>query len=277
MSPRASILLATYNMPRHLALVLSGLSRQTEKNFEIILCDDGSGPDTAAVLGHFQGKFLFPVIHVWQEHQGFRKSKILNEGIARSTGSTLIFLDGDCVPGEDFVRDHLDRQEQGFYCAGRRVELGRKVSESLTSESVLDGYFDRLNFALIFSFLFQDSEHLQRTYRVTHPLLRKWMKFEKVDDLKGCNFSVSRKAMEEINGFDEAYEGYGREDTDVELRLQHLGLKIKSLKGIALQYHVWHERRGFTPSNETRLAHVRAERIVRCDLGLDGHKVGRTA
>ncbi len=264
-------------MPRHLGLVLAGLSRQTEKNFEIILCDDGSGSATAAVLEQFRARFLFPILHVWQEHQGFRKSKILNEGIARSSGKTLIFLDGDCVPDMDFVRDHLDRQEEGFYCAGRRVELGQNISNSLNAAQVSEGYFDRFNFRLISSFLFEDSEHLQRTYRVTHPLLRKWMKFEMVDDLKGCNFSVSREAMEAINGFDESYEGYGREDTDVELRLQHLGLRIKSLKGVALQYHVWHERLGFTPGNEQRLELVRTQRIVRCEKGLAGHTGSQSA
>ena len=89
----------------------------------------------------------------------------------------------------------------------------------------------------------------------------------RVVDLKGCNYSVAREALEAINGFDEAYEGYGREDTDVELRLQNLGYRIKSLKGLALQFHVWHPRREFTPANEDRLEELKQSGRVRCSLG----------
>ena len=71
-----------------------------------------------------------------------------------------------------------------------------------------------------------------------------------------------------INGFDEAYEGYGREDTDVEIRLKNMGLKMKSLKGLALQYHVWHERRGFTPVNDSLLQEAILSKKIRCKKGL---------
>jgi GT2 family glycosyltransferase len=93
---------------------------------------------------------------------------------------------------------------------------------------------------------------------------------DRVADMKGCNYSLPRAALEAINGFDEAYEGYGREDTDVELRLQNLGYRIKSMKGLALQYHVWHPRREFVPANDERLEEVRRTGRVRCERGLDG-------
>src|SRR5690606_13005093 len=134
---------------------------------------------------------------------------------------------------------HLEFQEEGYYLAGRRVELGPEISPQITPEMVLNGFFNFPRPLLLKSFLKGDSEHLQRTIRVPWKILRKPLKMEKVVDLKGCNFSVPRDAMIAINGFDEAYEGYGREDTDVELRLQNLGLSIKSIKGAALQYHIW--------------------------------------
>ena len=99
--------------------------------------------------------------------------------------------------------------------------------------------------------------------------LRVPLGYEKVVDLKGCNFSVSRNAMLSINGFDEAYEGYGREDSDVEIRLQNLGLRIQSLRGLAIQFHVWHARRAFTPTNDSRLEDVRRSRRVRCERGIE--------
>ncbi|MBY0469975.1 glycosyltransferase family 2 protein [bacterium] len=266
----ASVVVATYNMPHHLALVLAGLGRQSASNFEVLICDDGSGSETKAVIQAFQQKIPFPIRHFWQEHQGFRKCRILNQAVREASGRVMIFLDGDCVPHRDFVRDHLAQQQPGYYLAGRRVELGEEISRLLTPEKVRDGFFDFPKLALIKSAWQGETQALQRSVRVPWDWMRKLLKMNRVADLKGCNYSVPKEVIEAINGFDEAYEGYGREDTDVEIRLQNLGLKIKSLKGLALQFHVWHPRRDFTPANEDLLEEVKRTRRVRCVRGLAG-------
>lgn len=266
-SPRGTLFLSTYEMPKHLELVLAGLERQSTKDFEVMLCDDGSGADTKRIIESARAAIGVPIEHLWQENKGFRKCRILNEGMRRARGSVFIFLDGDCVPHRDFIRDHLEQQETGRYLAGRRVELGQKISESLTAADVRGGFFDRPSVRLWKSVNEGDSAHFQRSLRVTTPWLRRILKMDRVDDLKGCNYSVARADLEAINGFDEAYEGYGREDTDVELRLQNLGLKIKSLKGLALQFHVWHPRREFVPANDQRLDEVKRTGRIRCELG----------
>ena len=92
---------------------------------------------------------------------------------------------------------------------------------------------------------------------------------EKVDDMKGCNFSVDTAVVRAINGFDEDYEGYAREDTDLEVRMKAYGLKIKSLKGVALQYHVWHPRLPESESNKIKLKEVSAGSVAAiCKNGL---------
>ncbi|NDD90544.1 glycosyltransferase [bacterium] len=267
-SIRASLFVTTYEMPQHLRLVLAGLERQSTTEFELILCDDGSSEETGKIISEFKSTAPFPVLHVWQEHHGFRKCKILNEGLRQSCGETLIFLDGDCVPHRDYVRDHLEQQESGFYLAGRRVELGKKISSTLKPQQIRNGFFDFPRPSLIWSALTGDSEFIQRSVRVTNPLLREKLGMGRVADLKGCNYSVARKDLLAINGFDEDYEGYGREDTDVEIRLQNLGLKIKSLKGLALQFHVWHPRREFTPKNDNRLEELQKSGRITCGHGL---------
>lgn len=267
-SVRASLFVTTYEMPRHLELVLAALERQSTRDFELILCDDGSGPETQGVIEAYRKRLPVPMTHVWQEHQGFRKCRILNEGLRKSRGETMIFLDGDCVPHKDYVRDHLEQQESGRYLAGRRVELGPDLSAKLTVERVRQGFFDWPRPALIASVFKKDTEHLQRSFRVPFAPLREKLGMNRIDDMKGCNYSVSRTALvDELNGFDEAYEGYGREDTDVELRLQNLGLKIKSMKGLAIQFHVWHPRREFTPANDSRLEELKRNGRVRCEQG----------
>ena len=267
--PAASLLVSTFEQPRHLELVLTALRRQSSLTFELLVCDDGSGPATREVMQRMESTLPFPVRHLWQEHQGFRKCRILNRAVRESKGDLLIFLDGDCVPHRHFVEDHQVFYREGHYSAGRRVELGEKVSASLTPEKIEAGFLDGPHFELLKSaWIDRETQQVQRSLRITQPRLRDWLGFNRVADLKGCNYSVARKDLIAINGFDEAYEGYGREDTDVELRLQHLGLKIRSLKGVALQFHVWHPRREFTPANDALLEEVKAHRRVRCERGL---------
>jgi glycosyltransferase involved in cell wall biosynthesis len=266
--PRASLFLSTYEAPGPLALVCAGLERQSERDLEVLVCDDGSGPETGRVIEEFRARAAFPVFHLRQEHRGFRKCRILNEAARKAAGSVLIFLDGDCVPHRHFVRDHLEQQEAGRYLAGRRVELGERLSAWLTPERVRAGFFDRPRWPLLSSALRGESQAVNRSFRVSSARLRRLFRMDRVVDLKGCNYSVARVSLEAINGFDEEYEGYGREDTDVELRLRNLGLAIKSLKGVALQFHLWHPRREFTPANEERLAELARSGRIRCRLGL---------
>lgn len=269
--PKVSLLLATYEMPKHLELVLAALSRQRFRDFEILLCDDGSGPETRNVAREAARTIGVPLTHLWQENKGFRKCRILNEAIRRARGELLVFLDGDCVPHRDFVGDHWITREKGTFGAGRRVEISRRIGEALGAGDIKRGFFDRPSLRLLLDHLFGETENWNRTFRWgTRPWVRKLLRLDRVVDLKGCNFSVFREDMIAINGFDEAYEGYGREDTDVEIRMLHLGLRRRSLKGIALQFHIWHERRGFTPANESLLESARNSRRIRCDRGIEG-------
>lgn len=268
-SPRASILLATYEMPRHLELVFEALGAQSSLDFEVMLCDDGSGEETKKLVERYQAAAKFPITHLWQENQGFRKCRILNRAIRASRGSVMIFLDGDCVPHSDFVRDHLENQEPGRYLCGRRVNLGEAFSRTLTPAKIREGALKPWSGEFIRSAIFGETQNWNRSLRVPSPFLRKLFKMDRIDDLLGSNFSVSREDLFAINGFDESYEGYGREDTDVEIRLQNLGLKIKSMKGVAIQFHVWHPRRGFTPKNDALLDDARATKRVRAVRGLE--------
>jgi glycosyltransferase involved in cell wall biosynthesis len=270
-APKVSVLLATYEMPWHLELVLAALSRQRFRDFEIFLCDDGSGPATRAVVKASMKTLGVPLTHLWQENHGFRKCRILNDAIRRSRGELLVFLDGDCVPHRDFVGDHWKTREAGTFGAGRRVEVSKRIGDRLTIGDIRSGLLDRPSIRLLFDHIFGETENWNRTIRWgTKPWVRALLRLEEVADLKGCNFSAYREDLFAINGFDEAYEGYGREDTDVEIRMLHYGLRRRSLKGIALQFHIWHDRREFTPANEALLEAARNSRRIRCERGIDG-------
>jgi glycosyltransferase involved in cell wall biosynthesis len=271
-NPKPSIILATYQWPEALALVLSALLTQSEKSFEVMIADDGSDERTKKVIADYSARAFFPIKHFWQENKGFRKSRILNEAIRAARGDTLIFLDGDCVPHKEFVAQHVALQDGKHYVAGRRVDLSKEFTARLTPAEIEKGALNGLPLGLfrlwMDSIRKTGSTPFHRAYMVKNPLLRKVFGMEKVVDLKGCNFSAKREHMLAIDGFDESYEGYGREDTDVEIRLQNLGLKIRSAKNLCLQFHLWHEQRGFTPVNEDLLEDVKRTRRVKAKRGL---------
>lgn len=86
-----SILLATYNWPQALKFCLESLATQTDKNFEIIIADDGSTESTKTVIESFKRSSAFAITHLWQEDIGFRKTKILNQAIHSAHGDYLVF------------------------------------------------------------------------------------------------------------------------------------------------------------------------------------------
>ena len=266
--PLASIIMSTYNQPRHLELALAGLMIQTEKNFELHIADDGSAEETSNIVEKYMDMVPFPIVYSWQQDLGYRKTKILNEAIRKSKADYFIFIDGDCVPHKDFVLNHLKYRQKGYYLAGRRVDLGPEYSATLTPDAILRGDLNRFNLGLMMSCLKKDSTYFHRSLPVYHPFLRRLFNMEKVDDMKGCNFSVDRESLFKVNGFNEEYEGYAREDTDLELRLQYLGLHIKSLKGLAVQYHVWHERLSESENNKLKLKQLGTSRDVACKNGI---------
>ena len=121
MSPSISILLATYNWPQALELVLESLNAQTDKDFEVLIADDGSKPDTAQRITVFTKRANFPIQHLWQEDLGFRKTAILNQAIKHARGGYLVFLDGDCITQPDFVARHRALAQSGYLVTGSRI------------------------------------------------------------------------------------------------------------------------------------------------------------
>ena len=127
-----SILLATYNWPQALKLCLESLATQTDPDFEIIIADDGSTHSTTQLIDSY--KNTLPITHLWQEDEGFRKTKILNQAIATAQGDYLIFLDGDCIVQPDFVERHRQLAQKGYLVTGSRVLLNQKLTQDLLSD-----------------------------------------------------------------------------------------------------------------------------------------------
>ncbi len=125
-----SVVVATYNRPDALAAVLRSLGKQDDTNFEIVVADDGSGPETADVVKRAQATIAVPIYHVWQEDTGFRLAAARNRATAQANGDYLIYLDGDCLVRQHFVRAHRALAERGWCVTGGRVLLGEAFTRA---------------------------------------------------------------------------------------------------------------------------------------------------
>ena len=192
---------------------------------QIIISDDGSEADTFAVIKYWSSQLN--INHVWHENNGFRKCKILNKSIHETSNSYIIFLDGDCLPHKHFVQDHIKLAEQGYFVQGRRCFVPEKEVDSLINgEKTLKSLFIRFKIS-----------GYTKGIRLPFPLV---IINQKQRGLIGCNWSVWLEDLHRINGFDEDFEGWGLEDSEICTRLYNINIKRKFVYGHAVVHHLNH-------------------------------------
>ncbi len=241
---RISLIISVYKKIRELELLLTALKQQTEKNFDVIIADDGSGDEMKNFVSGFSNECGYGISYITQEDKGFRKNKILNEAVVYSKNDYLVFLDGDCIPHRNFIKAHYANAEENTVLTGRRVHLSKKISESLNTDFIISGSLNRLSRkAFIDSFGFRDiTTTAEEGFIIRSGLIRK-LTSARNSHIVGCNFSVWKPMLLKINGFDENYNGAGiGEDTDIEHRLGLTGAKFKSVRNLAVVYHMHHSK-----------------------------------
>ena len=241
-----SVVVTTYNRSDALLYVLSGLATQTDRNFEVIVADDGSSPDhQQAVMSSAQAQQLH-LTHVWHPDVGFTASKARNRGVASSKGAYIVFLDGDCVPDVDFIAQHRRLAQSNCLVNGSRVLL----SPTFTSEVLrgLSNTSQNANISLSgrsWTYWLQkrlqgDINKLTHLLRLPNSAYRLQSRFT-WKGIRSCNMGLHRQDFERVDGFDESFEGWGHEDADFVLRLHHAGVQRKNGFGATEVYHLWHQ------------------------------------
>ena len=210
-----SVIITTYHSPDFLKQCLNSFLYQKDKNFELIVGDDGSTQETKQLLFKYKNSKL-KVLHAWQEDKGFRAAKIRNEAVKLSSGEYLIFIDGDCIVFDDFIENHRKIAEQDFFARGNRAMLSEKFSKKVIEENKNINLIGIQNFIKL---------RLQKDINRILPILR-FIKYpfrkiqkRKWKGAKTCNLALWKKDFENINGYDESYIGWGREDSDLVVRL----------------------------------------------------------
>ncbi|MBU3602111.1 glycosyltransferase family 2 protein [Polynucleobacter sp. AM-25C3] len=233
-----SILLATYNWPQALKLCLESLRTQTDTDFEIIIADDGSTAETKNLIETIQVESPIKITHLWQEDQGFRKTRILNQAIEAACGDYLIFLDGDCIVQPDFVAEHRKLSQVGHIITGSRVLLNDMLTKQLLSWKHWD-YKRFMSSLLNFRLSGGINKYLPLKIKLGDGSWRNYKKFV-WRRIKGCNMACWKVDALAIGGFDETMTGWGHEDADFVFRLQNMGLIRKSGSWSTEVLHLYH-------------------------------------
>lgn len=264
---KVSLLIAVYNRADFLEKIFASLLHQVVAPFETIICEDGENPAMEALIKRWSSRFPFPIVHVHHPDKGNRKTLCVNKGILRSQGDYIITIDGDCVLHPQFIAKHIELSDDRCFLTGRRVELSEKASEVLSADQIERGYLNGCPLALYWDAVFGETRHLGRFFMTPKPL-RKILGQNKILDIRGCNFSVHKKHLIAVNGYDNNFSGAYGEDSDLEFRLRNLGLQMKSVRGAAIQYHLWHKTQTHDHENQVRLEKTRALKLVEAASGL---------
>ena len=263
-----AISIAFYNNHQVLDLTLAALERQTFKDFELIICDDGSKPEAVVKVKAYLATLKIPATHLWHEDLGFRKNRILNWGIHYCQSDYMIFLDQDCLAHPEFVKEHFENRKAQTVLCGRRMDLIPWVSKILTPEKVRRGFIEKNLWWILPAGLYMKDNNGGKGLYFKSPWLRR-LANQKERGIVGCNFSLHREDLLRINGFDFRYEGAGTgEDTDIEYRLKLLDVKMLPLVNTAVQYHVFHRLLTRISENEKIFSQVQAEKKAVTNYGL---------
>lgn len=245
--PSASLIIAVYNHADFLEKVFISLKNQTVKDFEIIVADDGSGPEIKTCIDQHQKTFHYPIKHIYHDNKGFRKTIIVNRAVTESATEYCIFIDGDCILHHRFIEFHLRRKKRGTVLCGRRTMMNEELSAKVTLEDITSKKIERIKFwrgkcqrrSRRHGIFLPGVFHVRNIFR------------RKVHDILGSNFSVYKDDFLKINGYDERIIGRGMEDDNIAARFNMAGIQVKTIAHEALQYHLYHMSKPIPHDRET--------------------------
>jgi glycosyltransferase involved in cell wall biosynthesis len=234
-----SVIITTYNWEDALSACVHSLFAQEDLAFEIIIADDGSKTATTALINQLGKQSPVSLKHCFHKDKGFRAGTIRNKAVTMSTGDYLLFIDGDCIVFPYFIKRHRQFAKKGYFVPGNRVLLSQYFTQRVLKEHLplyqqstlsfikwrLQGYINRLLPLIYLPF---------EKFRLSHP--QRWQK------AMTCNLALWKNDFIAVNGFDQLFEGWGYEDSDLVIRLIHLGIKRKEGRFALPVLHLWHSQ-----------------------------------
>ncbi|MDM1391278.1 glycosyltransferase [Myroides marinus] len=262
-----SLLITTYNRVDALEAVLVSVLHQKKLPFEVIVADDGSREDTIELVKKYQAIFPVPLKHAWQEDNGFRLSESRNRGLALCEGEYVVMIDGDMVLHPMFISDHIANAKKGYFVQGGRVMFNEKKTKEYLASSCtykqikwyqpnIETRFEKRLSACHLPWL---NRLIQKSIDYSHKGIR------------GCNMAFFIEDVKSINGFNNEFVGWGREDSEFVERMFNKGVKRNNIKYSAIAYHLYHkeEQRSSLPENDQLLKDTISKKSSYCENGLN--------
>jgi glycosyltransferase involved in cell wall biosynthesis len=248
-TPLVSIVVTTYEWPQALDLVFHALSEQSDPAFEVVVADDGSGPETADVVNRWRDELEHGIVHVRQADEGWRKTHILNRGAHVARGEYLVFLDGDCIPRRGFLHAVRSALLPGWFLAGKRLQLSERLSLRVLEEQIPVWRWSTVRWCLGAPRELLSTPRKYGRLGLFVPVRsrkRPWRsepsEFVPPFGTYGFFFGVARDDFERVNGFDLRFCGWGGEDEDLAARLRRTGLKCGWPGVNTTLIHLWHPK-----------------------------------
>jgi glycosyltransferase involved in cell wall biosynthesis len=260
-NPGLSLIVSTYNWPEALHLCLLSIRNQVLLPDEVIIADDGSTAETRLLIEKHQVDFPVPLIHVWQADEGFQLSKIRNKAIAKASKGYIVQVDGDLILERHFIKDHVAFRKEATFVSGTRVNMSQKLSHRIL----------RYNIEGI-SVLYKGMKNLSNGLRI--PIISRFLaeRYKAGDPayVRGCNMAFWKSDLKTVNGYNEAIVGWGREDSELSIRLTNCGIKKRILKFGAVTFHIYHNEvvRKSLSKNDAILQNSIRNKITTCKVGL---------
>ena len=259
--PAISVVICSYNRRAMMELTLTGYDRQSYRNFEVIVCDDGSSDGTKELVDRMKAEVSYPLFLFTWEHRGFRKAGVVNAGFVMARNPFVVCTDEDCVPHRDFLLGHARRARRGAFSLAKAIKVEEQQMQAATTEGIRAGEMDRLLTA------WQRLRLFYWHFKYHQLILRRTPYRPKMN---GANFGVWRDSLWAVNGYDNTFVGWGYEDNDLRRRLSESGLKIQVAVREAVTFHLWEKKRGYVIGNNYIKNKAYAERIETQVVCADG-------
>lgn len=262
---RITLIISTYNWPSALEVCLNSVIRQSWMPDEVIIADDGSGDETKELIQKFKKEFPVKLNHVWHPDEGFQLAAIRNKAILVAESDYIIQIDGDLILHPEFIADHSRLAMPNKFVSGSRLLLSQRVSENILKARENPSFFQLFLFAnnrlngLRIPYL---TRHLATLYKKNKPYY-----------VKGCNMAFWRADLIAVNGYNEAITGWGKEDSELAVRLLNKGVGRLFIKFGAICYHLFHRVacRMKEELNDNILCETIVNKTIATPLGINSH------
>ncbi len=266
---KATLIISVYDNIEGLELVLNSVSKQSIKNFEVIVSEDAENPEMKQFIDNY--KYKGEIRHLNHPDIGWQKNKALNLAIEASKTDYLVFIDGDCILHPKFMEYHLKLAEEKKILAGKRIKLDDHTTDLFLKSEILPEEMNQYLFRNYRKMKKNGAQFMEEGFFFnSKSILGVIPRIRSMHQLKGCNMSFPKGSIYEINGFDEDYINPAiGEDIDLSWRFEGLGYTLKSVRNLAVQYHLYHKENWKDQKENVKMMNEKkSQNLYRCNNGL---------